>query len=304
MTAGKAHDLGAVYVLAAAILWGTTGTAATFAPGVSPLAIGAVAMGFGGFLQLLMALGPLKRQWHLLRSQQGCLWAGALAVAVYPLAFYSSMHLAGVTVGTVVTIGSAPLFSALIERLFDNRRLDRRWMLGAALGVGGALLLCLAESKGQATGMPSALHSVVGVCLGLLAGLTYALYSWTAHRIMRQGVSSRAAMGATFGLGGVLLMPVLLVTGEALLQSWNGLAVGLYMVLVPMFLGYVLFGLGLARVTASTATTLSLVEPVVAALLAVVIVGERLPLHGWLGVALVIGCLYVLTRQAGEKAAG
>ncbi|MGV3069534.1 EamA family transporter, partial [Proteus mirabilis] len=38
---------GIVGVLIAAILWGTTGTAATYAPGLSPLAIGAVAMGIG-----------------------------------------------------------------------------------------------------------------------------------------------------------------------------------------------------------------------------------------------------------------
>lgn len=45
----KERMLGMVGVLIAAILWGTTGTAATFAPAVSAVAIGAVAMGFGGY---------------------------------------------------------------------------------------------------------------------------------------------------------------------------------------------------------------------------------------------------------------
>lgn len=53
------------------------------------------------------------------------------------------------------------------------------------------------------------------------------------------------------------------------------------MALVPMLLGYLLFGYGLTRVTPSAATTLTLAEPAIAALLAVVLVGERLPAIGW-----------------------
>ncbi|MFC7066537.1 EamA family transporter [Brucella rhizosphaerae] len=67
------------------------------------------------------------------------------------------------------------------------------------------------------------------------------------------------------------------------------------MALVPMFLGYLCFGIGLARISASMATTITLIEPVVAALLAVVIVGERLAPMGWIGVALIISCLVVIT---------
>lgn len=62
-----------------------------------------------------------------------------------------------------------------------------------------------------------------------------------------------------------------------------------------MFLGYLAFGFGLARVQASMATVITLLEPVVAAILAVVIVGERLPALGWIGVALVVGCLAIIT---------
>jgi len=297
---------GAFFVVGAAMLWGTTGTAATFAPTVSPLAIGAVAMGLGGILQALSATrrivdfsAPLRGQWPLVSL-------GAAAVAAYPLAFYTSMHLAGVAVGTVVSIGSAPLASAVIERVADGRRFTRRWMLGALLGLAGAGLLCLAGS--QPAGPEAAAGSwavPLGIALGLVAGATYALYSWAAHRLIGSGVPSRAAMGTVFGLGGLLLMPVLAITGGPLLGSWQNFAVGTYMALVPMFAGYVLFGCGLASVRASTATSLSLVETVVAAALAVLVVGERLPAPGWLGAALVVGSLFVLApRRPGVGTAG
>ncbi|RNG20112.1 EamA/RhaT family transporter [Streptomyces botrytidirepellens] len=287
-------------MLVASVLWGTTGTAATFAPAVGPLAIGAVAMGLGGLLQALLAAPHIAREAPGLRTQRGVVLLGALAVGAYPLAFYSSMHLAGVAAGTVVSIGSAPLASAVIERVADGRRLTRRWTVGATLGLSGTVLLCAAEAATAATGpgARSVGSTVLGVGLGLVAGFTYALYSWAAHRLISRGVTSGAAMGAVFGLGGLLLVPVLLATGAPLLSSWSNAAVGAYMALVPMFIGYVLFGWGLAHVPASTATTLSLLEPAVAAVLAVLVVGERLPLPGWLGIALVVGCLAVLTTPA------
>ncbi|WP_406209739.1 DMT family transporter [Streptomyces sp. NBC_01017] len=289
--------MGALCVLAASVLWGTTGTAATFAPGVGPLAIGAVAMGLGGLLQALIAAPQIRHLASGLCDQRGTVLLGAVSVAVYPLAFYSSMHLAGVAVGTVVSIGTAPLASALIERIMDGRRLTRRWTLAATLGLLGTVLLCVAEAAhaSDGTGRSSMAGTLLGIGLGLVAAVTYALYSWSAHRLITGEIPSRAAMGAVFGLGGLLLLPVLLVTGAPLVASWSNAAVGAYMALVPMFAGYVLFGWGLARVPASTATTLSLLEPAVAAVLAVLVVGERLPATGWTGIVLVIACLAVLT---------
>ncbi|MFD0547827.1 EamA family transporter [Streptomyces rectiviolaceus] len=178
----------------------------------------------------------------------------------------------------------------------DGRRLTRRWMLAATLGLLGTVLLCVAEAAHatDGTGRSSISDTLLGIGLGLLAAATYALYSWAAHRLITRQIPSRAAMGAIFGLGALLLLPVLLATGAPLVASWSNAAVGTYMALVPMFAGYVLFGWGLAHVPASTATALSLLEPAVAAVLAVLVVSERLPATGWMGIALVIACLAAL----------
>lgn len=295
--------LGIICVLIASFLWGTTGTAATFAPEVGPLAIGAVAMGVGGLLQALLALRALKRDKLKLQQHWLLVFFGAVSVAVYPLAFYSSMYLAGVTVGTVVTLGSAPLFSALIEWAVDHKTLSKQWIAGAALGLSGIVLLCFFGGGAHETASATTATgtTVAGILLGLVGGLTYALYAWVAHRLMCKGISSGAAMGSIFGAGGLLLMPVLLFTGGALLTSWNNALVGAYMAIVPMFTGYVLFGYALARISVSTATTVTLTEPVIAALLAVAIVGENLSPLGWLGALLVILCLVILSAPKKEQ---
>lgn len=288
---GRHAGLGVAAILLTAVLWGTTGTAATFAPGAGPLAIGAAALGVGGLLQAAIALPALRRSRRALRSHAGLVAAGAAAVAVYPLAFYSSMHLGGVAIGTVVSLASAPLASGVLERVLERRPLSRWWMTAALLGVLGSGLLCLSRDGRSGA---SAADTAAGIGLGLVAGATYALYSWVVHRLMGHGVGRAASMGAVFGAGGALLLPVLALTGAPLLATGQAFAVAAYMALVPMFLGYFLFGVGLARVRPSTATTLTLTEPAVAAVLAVVVVGERLTGAGWTGLAVLAAALVVL----------
>ena len=104
---------GTIAILVASILWGTTGTAAAFAPTLGPLAIGAVAMGGGGLLQALVASRAIRENRQFIRRNIPIILLGIAAVGIYPLAFYSSMHYAGITIGTVVSIGSAPLIAAV-----------------------------------------------------------------------------------------------------------------------------------------------------------------------------------------------
>ena len=273
------------------ILWGTTGTAATLAPGVGPLAIGSAALGIGGILQAVIAIPALRAALPAVRANLRLVILGAVAVMIYPLAFYSSMHFAGVAIGSVVSLASAPLASGLLELLLERKRLSRWWALAAGLGIIGSTLLCLSKMTDAAE---SAGQTVAGIALGLAAGATYATYSWAAHRLMNRGISRAAAMGSVFGLGGMLLMPVLIFTGAPLLASTEAFSVAVYMAIIPMFLGYLLFGFGLTRVSASTATTITLTEPAIATILAVLIVGEQLTTAGWVGLAVIAGVLPIL----------
>lgn len=290
------HDspslFGAFAIITASLLWGTTGTAASFAPTASPLAIGAFAMGIGGLLQGVMSLRKITRFRAQLWQQRWKILAGGVGVMVYPLTFYSAMHLAGVAIGTVVSLASAPLFSALLERLLEQRPFSRIWLQSFVLGAMGMVLL--AAGSGQAHGIShSQLQILAGIVLGLMAGLSYALYSWTGKSMIAEGVPSSAAMGMQLSLGALFLLPTLLWTGTTL-QSPTNMTVALYMALGPMFVGYLLFGIGLRTVTASQATLITLLEPLIATVLAVTIVGESLSFSGWGGMVLIFISLIVL----------
>lgn len=283
-------DSGAWALVVASLLWGTTGTAASFMPSdVSPLAIGASTMAVGGLLLFATsarsALGALRadgsRRWLIV---------GAVGVVVYPLAFYASMDLAGVAIGNVVSLGTGPLFAALLEWLFERHRLSPLWAGCTAVAITGVVLLALGGHGGGGGGD----GVVAGVLLGILAGLAYALYTYASSRAIGSGQPSRGVMGGMFGLGALALVPVLLVFGAPLLQSGRTVGIAAYLALGPMFVAYLLFGIGMRRLRSSTATTITLLEPFVATLLAVIVVGERLDAIGWIGLGLILAAVTVL----------
>lgn len=289
---------GFLAVVASSVLWGTTGTAASFAKDLSPLAIGAFAMGGAALLLGLHSAKLLRRHFRQLVERPGLLLIGGISVAIYPLAFYSSMHLAGVAVGTVVSLASAPFFAAALEWLLDKRSVDRRWFLSFGLGVLGIVLLYAGKVLPPQAAQQSTELTVYGLVLGCVAGLTYALYSWVAKVHIGVGIASGASMAALFLLASSVLLPSLLLTGENLFATPTNTAVALYMALVPMFLGYILFGYGLRTVSASSATLITLLEPAVAVVFAITLVGEEFRLIGWVGfVAILLSMLVQLQRR-------
>src|SRR5438067_2171840 len=88
---------GPAAILAAAALWGTTGTASTLAPaGAPPAAVGAAGLAAGGLLLLLTSRGARPMLSACTRAQRWLLGLGALAVAGYPATFYPAVARTGV----------------------------------------------------------------------------------------------------------------------------------------------------------------------------------------------------------------
>ena len=287
-----------IALILASVLWGTTGTAASFLPdSVSSIAIGASTMTLGGILLFLVsargALAAVRdaaaRRWLLI---------GAIGVFIYPLAFYSAMDEAGVAIGNVVALGSGPVFAALFEWIWERRGLSTRWLISTIIAVIGIVLLSMGRhaDDGDAANIP------LGVALGLLAGAAYALYTYASTRAIATGHAGRSVMGGMFGIGALALLPVLLVTGAPLLDSGLSVSIASYLAVGPMFVAYLLFGFGLKKLRSSVATTITLIEPLVATLLAVLVVGEQLVALGWLGLALIfIGITVLVTARQPRK---
>ncbi len=147
---------GFLSVLFAAFLWGTAGTAASFAKGISPLVIATISVGFGGLIHTFLSLKAIKKDYRKLFDYKTKVLIAVIVSILCPFAFYSSVSLAGVSIGTVISIGCAPLFSVMLEWLLDKRKLSLKWLISFILGFLGVVLLSYAgEHSHQHQGVQS-----------------------------------------------------------------------------------------------------------------------------------------------------
>jgi len=278
-------------VLLSAVCFGTTGTAQALGPDAAPLTVGATRIAVGGLLLLLVARAVPAAPAGWPRRELGVI---AAAIAVYQLAFFAAVDRTGVAVGTVVALGSAPAITGLAGRLLDGEPLTARWARATALACGGLLLL-VHGGGGASVDAP-------GVMLAVVAGSGYAAYTILAKRLLRLGHAPERVMAASFALGAVLLVPVLIAGDMSWLGTGDGLAMALFLGGIPTALAYVLFARGLRHLTPGETATLTLAEPLTAAGLGVLVLGERPGAVAAAGAALVLAGLLALALPARGRA--
>ncbi|PRX61372.1 DME family drug/metabolite transporter [Nonomuraea fuscirosea] len=278
---------GPLAVVGASVLWGTAGTAGLLVTADS-VALAAARLVIGGAALALLAGAGLRR------AVSPALLLGAVAVAAYQLCFFAAVSRTGVAIGTVVAIGSGPVFTGLLSWLLHGRRPSGRWAAATTAAVCGCAALIAgggiradaqagARSGAQAGAEAGAQVAaqggsqvMAGILFALLGGLLYAFYAVTAARAIGQGGESNAVMGVMFGGAAVIMLPVLMLSGTGWIASPGALAAVLYLGLGTTGLAYFLYGRGLRTTPVATAATLALAEPTVAALLGLVVLGERL----------------------------
>jgi drug/metabolite transporter, DME family len=278
-------------VVVGAALWGTAGVAQELgAPTAAPPSVAAVRTLGGGGVLLLVALVTSGRSGltdTLRRGRATCLVAAG-AMAVFQLGYLGAVRSVGVAIGVLVAIGSAPAWAGLYDAL-RGRFPGWRWLVATILSVVAAgLLLLPAGTDGIA---PS------GVALALIAGLAYATYAVASKHLLDRGVAGIPVMGVAIFGGGLLLSPALWRNDLGWMATPPGALAAAWLALIAIGASYVAFVWGLARLPTPVVTTLTLTEPLVAALLAVLLLSERLtglPLLG--AVLLIVGLLLVSVR--------
>ena len=280
----------ALLVLAGASLFGTVGTAQALGPDVPTSALAAwrllvTAVAFG-----VVALAVGRGPGILGAARRLPTWFAGLGQGCFNLFFLAAMAEAGVAVGTLVAIGATPIAAGLI-----TRQVSRTWFVATGIAVSGLALL-VAGQQGE-----SLAPSLGGVGLALGAAASYATYIVAGNAAEARGLETQSFLAAAFTVSALVTLPWLLL-GEAgwVLTAGGALLLG-YLALVPTIGAYSLFNRGLRGVRSSTASTLALIEPVVAATLAYVVLGERLGATGLAGAALVmLGLLMVVRSAAGS----
>ncbi len=272
-------------MLLACVLFSTSGTARAYLdfPG-SSVSVGAWRVFLGGIgLAAYVAIryGTLGLR-KLIKLP--IIWVMALAVLLFQISFFIGAVRIGVAMGTLGALATAPFFAGLLGWVVGTGKPSGIWAVSTLMGVTGLVLI---------TGV-SETRDNLGFFAVFVSGVMYAIFTVFGVKLTRtHEVTGAEVLGAAFGIGAVLSLPIVLVT-----SAWvnSALLVGfvLYIGLATTALGYILFGNGLTHLSPGTVSTLTLAEPVLATLMGVFILGEAMNFRGWVGCAVIIAALALL----------
>ncbi|MGX7759375.1 DMT family transporter [Streptomyces angustmyceticus] len=292
---------GLLYVTFAATAWGTAGAAAALlyrGSGLGPLAL-TFWRTFGGLLLLLAVRALLRRRsgaatvpapYEPLRRRVTRTVVTGVALAVFQAAYFAAVEATGLAVGTVVTMGAGPVLIAIGARVTMGERLGGGGVLAVAGALAGLAVLVLGGDQGAAV-------RPAGLGYALLSAAGCAAMTLVSRRLGKGGGSDPYAstIGA-FAVAALCLLPLAAV--EGLWPQGHDLGRSLvllgYIAAVPTALAYGLYFAGLAAVRAATASVISLIEPVSAAVIAVLFLGERLTAATLLGTGVLLAAVAAL----------
>ena len=295
-----------IAVIAAAMLFGTTGTARSLGPSATSVwLVGTLRIALGAITLLACALISRDRSAAVGAKAARYIAIGGVGAAIYQPAFFAGVEECGVAIGTVIALGSGPMFAGGIDRAIRQRPLQPRWFIGTAVMLIGVAVLVMTGSGGS----DDAQLTISGVSFALAAGLGYAMYAQTTSSLIELKLSSTIALAAQFGVAAIILAPFMIIkvlAGSEMAWMWSasGAVMLLHLGVLTAGVAYMLYGWGLRVLPVSTAVSITLVEPLTAAGAAFFVLGERLSASGLIaGVVVLIG-LVVLTfeRQPSPQA--
>ena len=194
----------------------------------------------------------------------------------------------------MIALGSAPGVLRNHQRHHPSPTTLRGWAAGTTLAVIGIALIARSQ--------PSARTDVGGILAALGAGLGWAVYAMVGQQRIRAGLDSTSCMAAMFTGGAVLSTPLLAIGNTDWIITRNGIALWLYLGVVTIGIVYSCLGWGLRELPAPTVVTLTLAEPMTAAVLATLVLHQAIGAAGWIGIAVVMIAL-VITASGGDSPA-
>jgi drug/metabolite transporter, DME family len=278
----------------ASILWGTVGIATQTVyhqSNLSALGVGFWRLAFAWPVVALLGRLIIARPAEALdRPQLLRMLAIGAMLALYQVCYFSAISQVGVAIATLITLCSAPAIVALLSVWWLGERLTRPTLLALVCALAGTCLLV-----GTPQPLGEQVRLLLGAALALGSATGYAIVTLLGKNLATQVHPLRSA-GISFAAGALCLLPFAAAAGLTSAQPLPVWALLGYIGLVPTALAYLCFFLAMRQVPASTASILTLLEPLTATLLAWWLFDERLGPGGALGALLLLGAIGILYR--------
>ncbi len=297
---------GLLLVCLAGVIWGTIGPGVNVVharSALSPLTISAYRSIVAVIVLLgaVLVIGRMRTSASVARAQwRRVLFVGGLT-AIFQLSFFVAVVLGGVSVTTVVSLGFAPVLLLVLAAVRRRRLPSMGQSFTVAVALVGLLLVSIVGSAGEPGPHPKA-----GLLLALASGAAYAVSTEVAVPLS-QRMDALTMTTAVMVVAAAVLTPVGLIVPVVRGESITTPDIGAWLLVfylgaVTMGLAYILLFAGLRTTPSGVATVATLLEPVTAVLIAVLLLGEHLTLAGVAGTLLIIAAIGTLGRRAEEPA--
>lgn len=278
------------------------GAAAIFARfalgGAPPIAVAASRLVIASAALLLIAAMHRERT-RVAREDRWVFAAAGLALAVHFAGWIWSLEYTSVAISTLL-VTTTPIWTALYDSAVHRRHLSApAW---AAFGAGAAgLVLVVGFST---TRPPIAGHQVLGGILALIGAVAIGVYFILVRRV-RDAYGTRAIVTRTYTWAAVALVIAAAAAHQAPpafadSRAWGGI---LAMALISQLLGHTALNASLRWFSPSAVAFTTVLEPVFAGILALLIFGEQLTPTALAGGVLVLLAIGVFLREEAQRPA-
>lgn len=282
-------------IVCASIAWSTVGIAnqAIYAhSAANALSLAFFRLAFGAPLFILAGwrlLGPrlfrIKRRDLFLMLLMGGLQA------LYQASYSAAIAYAGVTVSTLIAICAAPVIVALFSTMITREHLTLATLIALVGALSGTILLVVARANYGHPGSGNV--SLSGVAFAFLSACGYAGFILCGRRLSGD-YHSLQVNAVAFGAGALLLLFASVFTHLVIVYPLWGWFLLLYLGCVPTGLAFALFQLGMRSLSATVVSIITMLEPLMAAVLAWIFFQEQLTPLGLLGAALLLGSMVMI----------
>lgn len=282
-------------VTGAAILWGTIGVATQ-----AIYTLDSTTSLFLNLARMVVATPVLlvacwqvvgRTMFRIQRRDWGVMVLSGTLLAISHSAYFAAIHYTGVTIATLLTICIAPLVVSGLSVLLKFETLTRRMVVALMCALVGSVLLVGFHS-------PEGTHYdlLLGTAFSLVAAVSYASVI-ICGRFLAAGYHPLQVTTVMFGAGTVVLGLVNWVSGMVVVHTAPGWLLVVYLGLVPTALAYFLLQKGLRTISATAASIVGMLDPLVAAVLAWKLFGETLAATGIAGAGLLILSILLLSVE-------
>jgi drug/metabolite transporter (DMT)-like permease len=293
-----AEGLGVAIALVSSALGGTAAAITRYlASGADPIEMAILRWGIG-FLCLLPSALLLKVKWPERRD-----WAAVAALGVCFFGLFFILYNLAMSYTTAarasLALATLPLHTMVVAALLGAERLTARKFLGVGIAVLG-VIAALATGLGAAP--PGAWR---GELIMTAAVFCMAFYNVLSRPFMRRS-SALGFLTVGMGAGSVALMLVGTISGSLLaLNSLSTLQwiAGAYLGIAGGAAAFILWVLALERATPTRVANTMTVNPVAAAVLAAVLVGEPITPNLIVGLVAVFAGIWIATTESTKPGA-